>query len=134
MHFSTFLLKTWNFLLNDGAIFEHLNHVHVCQVASIVSNSVRPYGLWPTRLLCPWNSPGKNTGVGCHALLQRIFPTQGSNPKSLMSPALLAGSLPLPLGNPRVFTASQIFILYLSVYIAMLQIVIKVSDLVPETE
>ena len=83
MHFSTFLLKTWNFLLNDGAIFEHLNHVHVCQVASIVSNSVRPYGLWPTRLLCPWNSPGKNTGVGCHALLQGIFPTQGRDPRLL---------------------------------------------------
>ena len=33
----------------------------------------------PTRLLCPWDSPGKNTGVGCHALLQGIFPTQGSN-------------------------------------------------------
>ena len=33
----------------------------------------------PTRLLCPWNSPGKNTGMGCHFLLQRIFPTQGSN-------------------------------------------------------
>ena len=31
-------------------------------------------------LLCPWNSPGKNTGVGCHFLLQRIFLTQGSNP------------------------------------------------------
>ena len=30
----------------------------------------------PTRLLCPWNSPGKNTDVGCHALLQGIFPTQ----------------------------------------------------------
>ena len=30
----------------------------------------------PTRLLCPWNSPGKNPGVGCHSLLQRIFPTQ----------------------------------------------------------
>ena len=29
---------------------------------------------------CPWDSPGKNTGVGCHALLQGIFPTQGSNP------------------------------------------------------
>ena len=28
----------------------------------------------PSRLLCPWNSPGKNTGVGCYALLQRIFP------------------------------------------------------------
>ena len=33
----------------------------------------------PTRLLCPWDSPGKNTGGGCHALLQRIFPTQGSS-------------------------------------------------------
>ena len=32
------------------------------------------------QLLCPWNSPGKNTGVGCHALLQRIFLTQGLNP------------------------------------------------------
>ena len=33
----------------------------------------------PTRLLCPWNFPGKNTGVGCHSLLQWIFPTQGLN-------------------------------------------------------
>ena len=32
------------------------------------------------RLLCPWDSPGKNTGMGCHALLQGIFPTQRSNP------------------------------------------------------
>ena len=32
------------------------------------------------RLLCPWDSPGKNTGVGCHFLLQGIFPTQGLNP------------------------------------------------------
>ena len=35
------------------------------------------------QLLCPWDSPGKNTGVGCHALLQRIFPTQGSKPHLL---------------------------------------------------
>ena len=34
----------------------------------------------PAGLLCPWDSPGKDTGVGCHALLQGIFPTQGSNP------------------------------------------------------
>ena len=47
---------------------------------SVVSNSLRPHGLQPARLLCPWNFPGKNTGVGCHALLQRIFPTPGSNP------------------------------------------------------
>ena len=33
----------------------------------------------PTRFLCPWDFPGKNTGVGCHFLLQEIFPTQGLN-------------------------------------------------------
>ena len=47
--------------------------------ASVVSNSWQPYGLWPARLLYPWDAPGKNTGVGCQALLQGIFPTQGSN-------------------------------------------------------
>src|SRR5574341_1131639 len=41
-----------------------------CCVASVVSDSVRPHGLQPTRLLHPWDSPGKNTGVGCHFLLQ----------------------------------------------------------------
>ena len=38
-----------------------------------------PMDCSPARLLCPWDSPGKNTGVGCHALLQGIFLTQGSN-------------------------------------------------------
>ena len=41
-----------------------------CQVAAVMSDSVRPHGLQPTRLLHPWDSPGKNTGVGCHFLLQ----------------------------------------------------------------
>ena len=53
------------------------------KVASVMSNSLRPYGLEPTRLLCPSDSPGKNTGVGCHTLLQGIFPTQRSNPDLL---------------------------------------------------
>ena len=44
-----------------------------------MSYSLRPHGLQPTRLLCPWNSPGKTTRVGSHSLLQGIFPTQGSN-------------------------------------------------------
>ena len=39
---------------------------------------MRPHGWQPTRLPHPWDSPGKNAGVGCHLLLQRIFPTQGS--------------------------------------------------------
>ena len=47
---------------------------------SVLSDSLQPHGLQPTRLLCLWNSPGKNTGVSCCFLLQGIFPTQGSNP------------------------------------------------------
>ena len=46
---------------------------------SVVSDSLQPRGLYPTRLLCPWDFPGKSTRVGCHVLLQGIFPTQGSN-------------------------------------------------------
>ena len=42
-----------------------------------MSDSLRPHGWQPARLLCPWDSPGKNTGVGCYATLQRTFPTQG---------------------------------------------------------
>ena len=51
----------------------------LCSIASDMSNSLQSYGLEPTRLLCSWDSPGKNTGVGCHALLQGIFPTHGLN-------------------------------------------------------
>ena len=40
------------------------------EVASVVSDSVRPQRRQPTRLPRPWDSPGKNTGVGCHFLLQ----------------------------------------------------------------
>ena len=47
---------------------------------SVVSNSLWPHGLQPTRLLRPWDFPGESTGVGCHFLLQGIFPTQESNP------------------------------------------------------
>ena len=51
-----------------------------CVSRSVVPNSLRPRGLQSTRFLCPWDFPGKDTGVGCHFLLQGIFPTQGSNP------------------------------------------------------
>ena len=49
-------------------------------LASSQSHSVVPDSLQSPRLFCQWNSPGKNTGVGCHSLLQGIFLTQGSNP------------------------------------------------------
>ena len=55
--------------------------------------------LWTVapRLFCPWDSPGKNTGMGCHALLQGIFLTQGSNPYLLCLLLWQSGSLPLTL-------------------------------------
>jgi len=60
-----------------------MNSTVLCSVASVISDSLQPHGPWPTRLLCPWDFPGKNTGVGCHALLQGIFLTQVSNPHLL---------------------------------------------------
>ena len=44
-----------------------------------MSKSLQPHGLKPSRLLCPWNFPGKSTGVHCHFLLLGIFRTQGLN-------------------------------------------------------
>ena len=55
--------------------------VCMCVCAQLcLSGSLWPHGLQPTKCLCPWNSPGQNTGVGSLSLLQGIFPTQGSNP------------------------------------------------------
>ena len=53
---------------------------YVCEcVCLVMSDSLQPHELQPTRLLCPLNFPGKNTGLGCHFLWQGIFLTQGSN-------------------------------------------------------
>ena len=58
-----------------------------------MSDSLQPHGPWPARLLCPWDSPGKNTGVGCHFLLQGIFLTQGFEQPSPTSVSCIAGGL-----------------------------------------
>ena len=60
----------------------------VHQVASVASDSLRSYGLLPAKFLYLWNSPGMNTGVGCQALLQGIFPTPRIKTAPLVSPAL----------------------------------------------
>ena len=52
----------------------------MCVSHSVVSDSLWPHGLQPTRLLCSWDSPDKNTGVGSYFLLRGMFLTQGSNP------------------------------------------------------
>ena len=61
--------------------------------------------LWTVaRLLCPWESPGKNTGVDCHALLQGDLPNPG-NPTAPVSPALQVDSFPMePLGKPKRYS------------------------------
>ena len=81
-----YLMK--NIILHNSQIHTH-THIHTCTsilaenhfdkesmslfyvwVASVVSDSAWPHRRQPTRLPCPWDSPGKNTGVGCHFILQ----------------------------------------------------------------
>ena len=69
----------------------------VC-MCSVMSNSLGPHGLYPSRILCPWTSSGKNTGVGSCSLLQGIFPIWELNLRLLH---WQADSLTLShLGNP----------------------------------
>ena len=84
--------------------------VYVCPVTAVTSDSLQPYGLKPTGLLCPWNSPGKNTGVACHVLLQGIFLIQGLNPSLLRYLHWQASSLPwVPPGKPHFRLSSVQF-------------------------
>ena len=78
----------------------------VCQLCAVLS-CFSPAQLFATQwtiawgLLCPWDSPGKSTGVGGRALLQGIFPTRGSNSCLLCLLHWEVGSLPLaPTGKP----------------------------------
>ena len=80
---------------------------HSCQLVNMhklhQSDSLQPYGLEPARLLYPWDFPGKSTREGCHALLQGIFLTQGSNLRLLCLLRWQVGSLPLvPHGKPII--------------------------------
>ena len=90
MHTTTYRINYKDLLCSTGNYIQHLvmtyngkeskKEMCVCVSRSVVSDSLRPHRLQPARLLCPWDSPGKNTGVDCHNILQRIFPTQGLNP------------------------------------------------------
>ena len=75
----------------------HIICMHVC---SVIFDSLRPHGL---QLIYPWKFPGKNTGLGCHFLLQGLFPTQGLNPSLLGLLHWQVGSLPPHyLGRPDI--------------------------------
>ena len=76
-----------------------------CLVAKSYLTLLRPHGLQPVKLLCPWDFLGKDTGVGNHFLPQGIFPTRRMNPCHLHRQA---DSLPLSLqGNPSSTESSQ---------------------------
>ena len=85
-HLSVFYGKTWIKLYqNKEGIGERDRRI--TEMLSVGPLYIRAHAWqemlllkqFPARLLCPWDSPGKNTGVGCHFLLQGIFPTQGLN-------------------------------------------------------
>ena len=85
---------------------------------SVVSSSLQSHGLWPTRLLCPWNSPGKNTGVGSHS--PRDLPDSGIEPTSLASPSP-AFFTTAPSGKPEyLYIWYNYFIFNVILYITLI--------------
>ena len=128
-------------------IFYHLSHqgslcVCVCVCVCVCTHSGGLVSKSRPTLATPWTLahqaplsmgfPGKNTGVGCHFLLQEIFPAQGSNPHLQyyrQSPVLQADSLPIePLGK-----LSPVLYIYTLVYSVYSQIFIKVADIAVNT-
>ena len=64
----------WSTMPAFQAPSEQVSIVHLCTTLYDPMDYIQS-----AKLLCPWNSPGKNTGVSCHCLLQGILPTQGQN-------------------------------------------------------
>jgi len=89
----------FNPLNNLHKYFYCANNVFLFLIAYSVAQSCptlcSPVNCSPSDSSCPWNFPGKNTGAGCHFLLQETFPTQGSNPHLLCLLHWQADSLPL---------------------------------------
>ena len=87
--------------------------LYASSFAQLCPTTLWPHGLQPSRLLCPCDSAGKNTGVDCHFLLQGIFPAQRQNPHLLSLLHWQAGSSPLShLGSPLLFYMELIWILH----------------------
>ena len=94
--FSSFLnLKIFLFLFNKKCESSKNRRVKMLQILSSsvsrsgVSDSLQRHGLQSSKHLYPWDFPGKNTGVGCHFILQGIFLTQESNPGLLQCRQIL---------------------------------------------
>ena len=91
-HRESMLWLTWKCLWDSGGWLFPRSFLKRSGGGGLVLSRVQLlWSQWlsPARLLCPWDFPGKSTGVGCHFLLPRIFPTQGSNPHLLHSRRIL---------------------------------------------
>ena len=90
----------------------HTNTHTLCNCGYLSFSHVRLFAtlwLWPSRLLCPGDSPDNNIVAGCHVLLQGISPIWGLNPHLLSLLHLQAGSLPLaPPGRPKLLPLCHI--------------------------
>ena len=88
-----------SFFDNDTSLMLNCTFLVVIAAAAALQSCptlCNPMNCSPPGVLCPWDSPGKNTGVDRHSLLQGIFPTQESNPRLLCSLHWQMVSLPLP--------------------------------------
>ena len=75
----------------------------------LMSDSFVTHGLQSTRFLCPWDFPGKNTGVGCYFLLD--LPDSGTEPMSLASPTLAGGFFTTVPPGYQIFTCVSLYYL-----------------------
>ena len=102
-----------------------------CSVAKSCPTLCSPMDWYLARLLCPWDIPGQNSGVGCHCLLHGIFPSQGSNWHLLCLLHWQVCSLPLAApGKPiRALTGSQWLCLGNELSIGSMLFVLKTREL-----
>ena len=84
LHMTVWLTFTFHFQRSKTNVHTHThtqNYISESVSHLVVPNSLWSHELQPTKLLCPWDFPGKDTGVVCHFLLQGLFLTQeGSSP------------------------------------------------------
>ena len=94
-------------IMNFSKIFIFINLPLKVKVSrSVMSGSLQPHGLQPARLICPWDFPGKNSGMGCHFLSPGDLPDPRIEPRSL---AFQADSLPSePPGKPTISLKNHI--------------------------
>ena len=85
-HLTQFIGKLWAEYICSLCYLKNWNASVRC---SVVFDSLQPHRLYSAMLLCPWNSPGKNTGAGSHSLLLRDFPNLGIEPWCLQCRKIL---------------------------------------------